>query len=98
MTHSKFEVTAQDTDFRKEFLKWLQPEGQQFPQDYEEVRHLGPALRSMIEAGNLDQAGPDRDAALFVADKLVECLTSHTSSLNSLREAVRKSLGSPVLE
>lgn len=98
MIHSKPEETGQDTDFRKDFLKWLQPDGQEFPQDYEEARHLSAALRSIIEAGNLDQPGPSRDAALFVADKLVEGLTRHTGDLNSLREAAGGCLGSPKLK
>lgn len=98
MTHSKPDATGQDTDFRKDFLKWLQPDGQEFPQNYEEVRHLGAVLRSMIDAGNLDEPGPSRDAALFVADKLVECLTRHTADLNWLREAVSERLGSPESE
>ena len=81
-----------ENEFSDEVLKWLQPDGHEFPYDHEESRHLGSALRSMVEAGNLDEDGPARNAALFVADRLVDCLGRHTHSLNSLREVARKNL------
>lgn len=49
----------------------MQPKSETYPDRFEESLHLSHALRPMIEMLDLSHPGPDRDALLWITDRIM---------------------------
>lgn len=52
-------------------LNEMNPHGESYPAGFEEALHLSHALRPMVEHLQTDDFGPDRDALLWIADRIM---------------------------
>lgn len=55
----------------KAALRTMHPGGDSYPEGFEEAMHLAHALRPMVETLDTDEPGPDRDALLYIADRIM---------------------------
>lgn len=51
-------------------FKLMHPEGEGYPDGFEEVTSLAFALEAFIKDGDIDHEGPRRDAALYIAHRM----------------------------
>ncbi|QOL80455.1 hypothetical protein [Pseudooceanicola spongiae] len=72
-------------------LRVIHPEGEDYPEGVEEALHLSFALEAMLRKGELDEAGPSHDAALYVADRITLAMQLVVRQLDYLSDV----LGSP---
>ncbi len=54
----------------KAALKELCPKGESYPNAFEEALHLSHALRPMVQLLKTEHPGPERDALLWIADRI----------------------------
>ena len=52
-----------------EALKIMHPDAQLYPAGIEDALHLSYALFEMVKNG-IDETGPNRDAAMYIADRV----------------------------
>ena len=64
-------------------LAAMYPGGGDYPDGFEEALHLSHALVVMVEDG-IDDAGSNRDAAVYIADRVIECLRNLGRSLDQV--------------
>lgn len=69
----------------------MHPEGHSYPDAFEEVMHLSRALRPMVEHLQTDDHGPDRDALLWIADRIMFGLEGTSRKLDHISQI----LGNP---
>lgn len=67
----------------------LHPDGRSYPEGIEEALHLSWALCSMVKEGNLDEEGCDRDAAIYIADRVAYSLHIATRRLDRIADTLR---------
>lgn len=72
-------------------LKEMHLNGESYPGAFEEAMHLSKALRPMIEHSDTDEPGPDRDALLWIADRIMFGLERTARNLDHISEI----LGNP---
>lgn len=51
-------------------MRLLCPKGESYPEGFEEALYLSAALAPMIKTLEIGEPGPDRDAVLFIADRV----------------------------
>ena len=62
-----------------------------YPEGFEMARHLSCALEAMIRHSDTDDEGPERDAAIYLADKAVQSMMRATEQLDRIADI----LGNP---
>ncbi|MEM9578259.1 MAG: hypothetical protein AAF999_14745 [Pseudomonadota bacterium] len=70
--------------------KLMHPDYDNYPEGFEEALHLSFALEAMIKDANIDDEGPTRDAALYVADRMVTALCRTSEQLDRVSDILRK--------
>ena len=75
----------------KAALETMHPDGDSYPEGFEEAMHLAHALRPMVETLDTDEPGPDRDALLYIADRIMFGLANAARKLDHISET----LGNP---
>jgi len=72
-------------------LKLMHPPGDEYPEGIEEALHLSHALAALVKDGDLDEGGFNRDAALYVADRVAFAMHRATRQLDRISDI----LGNP---
>lgn len=72
-------------------LETMQADGDKYPEGFEEALRLSHALRPMVETLDTDEPGPDRDALLYIADRIMFGLANAARKLDHISET----LGNP---
>lgn len=72
-------------------LKLMRPKGDEYPDGIEEALHLSHALEVMVEEGDLDEDGFNRNAALYIVDRVVMAMHRATRQLDRISDI----LGNP---
>ncbi|WP_146136659.1 hypothetical protein [Aliiruegeria haliotis] len=72
-------------------LKLMHPNSESYPDGIEEALHLSHALEALVKDGDLDEDGFNRDAALYVADRVVMAMHRATRQLDRIGDI----LGNP---
>ena len=67
----------------------MHPDGDDYPEGIEEALHLSQALEAMIKDGDLDEEGRTRDAALYVADRVVFAMHRATRQLGRISDILK---------
>lgn len=68
----------------KAALETMHPDGDSYPEGFEEAMHLAHALRPMVETLDTDEPGPDRDALLYIADRIMFGLENAARKLDHI--------------
>lgn len=69
----------------KAALETMHPDGgENYPKGFEEALHLSHALRPMVETLDTDEPGPDRDALLYIADRIMFGLENAARKLDHI--------------
>ena len=72
-------------------LRTMHPDGDGYPEGFGEAMHLAHALRPMIESLETDESGRERDALLYIADRIAFGLEKAARQLDHISET----LGNP---
>lgn len=90
---AKYEASlpADHQEAIKAAQKVMHPEGESYPDGFEASLHLSHALRPMIEVLDLSHPGPDRDALLWITDKIMFGLEDAQRNLDRITDI----LGNP---
>lgn len=76
----------------KAALETMHPDGgENYPKGFEEALHLSHALRPMVETLDTDEPGPDRDALLYIANRIAFGLEKAARQLDH----ISNTLGNP---
>lgn len=67
-------------------MRAMHPKGESYPGAFEEAMHLSKAIRPMVEMLQTDDRGPDRDALLWIADRIAFGLEGVATKLDHISE------------
>lgn len=76
------------TDIIKEARRTLQPNASSYPDGFEDALHLSWAMEAILKNGQLEDVGPERDAALYIAAKMTDGLLKTARALDHLGSAL----------
>lgn len=76
-------------------LDKMHPDGWSYPVGFEEALHLSKALRPMIQHLDTSTPGPDRDALLWIADRIRAGLEDAERSLDQIAGILQQPLRLP---
>ena len=72
-------------------IETLHPNGEEYPEGVEEALHLSFALAAIVKGGDLDHEGHERDAALYLSDRLCTAMGLATVSLKHTQHILKNS-------
>lgn len=81
-------LPTEPKDCMDEALRALGPDGGNYPEGFEEAMHLSHTLAPMIHHLDASQPGPEREAMLYVAERICVGLFNAAAAINHAGEAL----------
>ncbi|WP_299677439.1 hypothetical protein [uncultured Roseobacter sp.] len=82
-------LPAEPSDAIRAALGLMNGGGLGYPEGAEEVLHFSVALEAMIQNGHIDEEGPVRDAALYMADRVAMAAWKMSTQLDLISDLLQ---------